>query len=44
MDVSSSLSSPTVVDGPNCLPPSTRFEPAGNVVDADKNSSTFEIV
>ena len=44
VDDSSSLRSPTVVEGSNCLPPKTSCEPAGNVVEADKNPSTLATV
>jgi len=44
MDVSSSFSSPTVVEGSSGLPSSMSCTSAGRVVEADRNSRTFETV
>lgn len=44
VDVSSSLSWPTVVDGSRGLPSSSNCTSSGRDVEADRNSRTFEIV
>lgn len=44
VDVSSSLSSPTVVDGSSGFPSSSNCTSSGKDVEADRNSRTFEIV
>jgi len=41
---SSSLRSPTVVEGSSCLPPKTSLDSAGNVVEAERNSRTLATV
>ena len=41
---SSSLSSPTVLEGSSCFPPWMSRTSAGSVVEADKNSRRLEMV